>query len=249
MSNDVMIDIETLGTDQRAVVLSIGAIAFDAENPDANMFEGHPVAGDMPGQLPIFYTALNFDEQLAKGRTIKADTLRWWMRQNADAQIAAFDTVEATPHQDGWMGETMALRSLARFIEFQMGSTGKIWAKSPSFDLTILESLYRDFDDTPPWRYAQERDVRTIIDVAVIPNPVGKHEPIEDCLGQIKAVQDAYAKLRGEEIRIVLQSSNGPDGGEFVEVEDGDGRSINAGTWHEREDGFQELRIPGVRRG
>lgn len=47
-------------------------------------------------------------------------------------------------------------------------------------------------------------------------------------------------------IRIVFDGPPGPDSGRFVEVEDEQGRSINAGTWSAREDGLWELRISGV---
>lgn len=44
-------------------------------------------------------------------------------------------------------------------------------------------------------------------------------------------------------LNIIFDGPPGPEGGRFVEVETPDGRSINAGTWHQRPDGFWELRI------
>jgi hypothetical protein len=234
--NDVMIDIETLATSPRAVVLSIGALAFDAESP----------APDGTHGLPMFYTALQFEDQ--KGRDIDPATVRWWMNQKADAQHAAFTTEASTDFHEGYMGTVDALAGLADFVRFNAGSAGKVWAKSPSFDCNILGTLYADHDMVEPWKYAQERDVRTIVDVGDVTNPVGCHEPIGDCAEQIEAVWAAYTRLRGEQVRVVLEASDGPHGGRFVEVENVEGKSINAGTWHDRDDGFQELRISGVRR-
>lgn len=235
--NDVMIDIETLARSERAVVISLGAVAFDAEVPAPDGTEG----------LPMFYTAIQFEDQ--KDREINAETVRWWMNQNADAQHAAFTTEASTNFHDGQMGTARALFGLREFIQFQAGADRKVWAKSPSFDLNILENLYAEFNVSLPWTYSQERDVRTIISAAGVTNLPGAHEPIADCQVQISMVWDAYARLRGEEIRIVFERSDGPHGGEFVEVEDIYGASINAGTWRDdRDDGFQELRIPGVRR-
>ena len=51
-----------------------------------------------------------------------------------------------------------------------------------------------------------------------------------------------------EEIRIVFDAPPGPESGRFIEVEDTEGRSINIGEWHERADGWWELRIPNVGR-
>lgn len=45
------------------------------------------------------------------------------------------------------------------------------------------------------------------------------------------------------EIRIIFDGPPSHESGRFVEVEDADGHSIKAGTWHEREDGLWELRI------
>ena len=48
------------------------------------------------------------------------------------------------------------------------------------------------------------------------------------------------------EIRIIFDRPASYQSGRFVEVEDVQGRSINAGEWHERDDGLWELRIEGV---
>lgn len=230
MSNDVMIDIETLAKSERAVVLSIGAIAFDAEK-----------FGEDIETLPSFYTALAFEDQ--KDRDIDLGTVRWWMNQAADAQHAAFTT-----DRDERKSTRTGLLDFGRFVMYNGGSTVNVWAKSPSFDLNILATLFADFDQFPPWKYSQERDVRTIIDVAGTPNLPGLHEPLDDCAIQISMVRSAYAKLKGEEIRFVTEPTDGPNGGEFVEVEDIHGASIGIGNWRDRDDGLKELRVPGVRR-
>ena len=47
-------------------------------------------------------------------------------------------------------------------------------------------------------------------------------------------------------MRIVFDGPPGPEAGRFVEVEDDKGNSINAGTWHQREDGYWELCLTTV---
>lgn len=44
-------------------------------------------------------------------------------------------------------------------------------------------------------------------------------------------------------IHVLFDGPPGPVAGRFVECENPDGRSINAGEWHERADGYWELRI------
>lgn len=50
------------------------------------------------------------------------------------------------------------------------------------------------------------------------------------------------------EIRVIFDGPPSHESGRFVEVEDTEGRSINVGEWHERDDKLWELRIPDVTR-
>lgn len=44
-------------------------------------------------------------------------------------------------------------------------------------------------------------------------------------------------------IAVVFDGPPGPESGRFLEVEDADGNSVNAGTWTEREDGTWALEV------
>lgn len=44
-------------------------------------------------------------------------------------------------------------------------------------------------------------------------------------------------------IHFLFDGPPGPEGPRFIESETPDGRSINAGEWHERPDGLWELRV------
>jgi hypothetical protein len=48
---------------------------------------------------------------------------------------------------------------------------------------------------------------------------------------------------QGEALHIVFDGPPGHESGRFVECETPDGKSVNAGEWHERSDGLWELRI------
>lgn len=50
-------------------------------------------------------------------------------------------------------------------------------------------------------------------------------------------------------LRIVFDGPPEPQAGRFVEVEDVNGKSISAGTWHERPDGLWELRLDALPAG
>ncbi len=48
-------------------------------------------------------------------------------------------------------------------------------------------------------------------------------------------------------VDIVFDGPPGPESGRFIEVENGDGKSISWGSWFERADGYHVLRIPVYR--
>jgi hypothetical protein len=56
------------------------------------------------------------------------------------------------------------------------------------------------------------------------------------------ALEQSDAEQR-EALHIVFDGPPGHESGRFVECETPDGKSVNAGEWHERSDGLWELRI------
>lgn len=134
--NHAMIDIETLDTRPSAVVLTVGVVVFGNDYREHRAFE----------------VALPIAAQLMKGRTIDSETLNWWNDQPDPTQQQTFRTPSTRAFSD--------LNALFRSVEYTV--SGGIWADSPSFDLVILENLFRDFDIDCPWTYKQHRDLRTL---------------------------------------------------------------------------------------
>lgn len=62
-----------------------------------------------------------------------------------------------------------------------------------------------------------------------------EHGQCDDCRAQVLTPSNG--------LHIVFDGPPGPQPGRFVEVETPDGRSVDAGEWHEREDGNWELRL------
>jgi len=69
----VMIDIETLGTRPGDIILSIGAVKFDAN-----------------GLGEEFYVTINPESSKAIGLRAQKSTLEWWDKQSPEAKAAAF---------------------------------------------------------------------------------------------------------------------------------------------------------------
>lgn len=177
---NIMLDIETLSSKPNGIILSVAAVPFyfEVESPS----------------LAPFQMNCSIDEQYAKGRHIDTPTLQWWMHQ------PRFKERYKDQHHP-----TYVLHGLVYAIEnWKKGFNAKskdvrLWAKSPSYDLVMLKSLADDFYVKLPWKFYQERDVRTLYELGDIDNnslPDAPHNPIEDCNLQIKYCIKAYNNIK-----------------------------------------------------
>ncbi len=170
---NIMLDIETLSAHPTdAVVLSIGVMSFIMREAAPTM-TGHGL------------WVLSLNEQIADGRDISAETLDFWAAQPPAAR-EHWRNVEAIP-------VISALSRLTAFIQPNpKPDYPPIWANGICFDIGNLESLYRAYSMSIPWRYNDVRDARTIY--RVLPKlrerpPYADtgtaHDPIADCNKQI----------------------------------------------------------------
>jgi len=168
---DLMVDIETLGTKPGSVILSIGAVAFDA------------LTGEIGEE---FYASINPASATHAGLTIDAATVQWWMEQSEEARRSAF----AGGRQIGGV--------LAEFSTYiRRASADRVWAKPPSFDLLLIESAFRACGMETPWDYRSPRDCRTLFDLTGTTQPsVGiAHNALDDAKAQAMGVIEAYARF------------------------------------------------------
>lgn len=130
---NVMIDIETMGVENNAAIISIGAVEFD-----------------VTGLGNEFYRTVHLESSCKNGGVISPSTVLWWMDQDEKAkkQLA----------QESNISIEMALNDLNFFLAKK---DQLIWANSPSFDCVILKSAYENAGAPVPWFYNQERDFRT----------------------------------------------------------------------------------------
>lgn len=140
----IMLDLETLDTSPTALVLSIGAVAFD------------PITGELGERFYVEFTD-DLAAQETLGRTVSADTVKWWMQQNAMAKQVFGTVAEAGIRQTLGAG----LGQFTQFVIRNGGKDAKIWANGADFDNVILGSLYRNAGLLPPWRYSNNRCFRT----------------------------------------------------------------------------------------
>ena len=131
-----MVDLETLDIGPRSVVVSIGAVKFDLKT------------GKLGSQ---YHAVLNIQEQINMGRTISADTLRWWMKQSKEARdVFSLNEQSVSDVLTGFEKFFVEDRSLF------------LWGNGAGFDPPILDSLFKDFGYDTPWKYWNVNDVRTV---------------------------------------------------------------------------------------
>lgn len=180
----IMLDLETLDTASSAVVLSIGAVAFD---PRTNAL------GDE------FYVEMTEDiaAQQVRGRTISGDTVRWWMQQDASAK-----RVFSIPPPNG-VERVNTFEALARFNLFVAANGDRdveLWGNGADFDNVILGSLYDAFGLDKPWSYSRNRCYRTMKNLGIGPRrPRVRegvyHNALDDAITQAVHLQEIFACL------------------------------------------------------
>ena len=102
----IMVDLETLDTAHTAVVLSIGAVAFECA-------ADHLIDRAL-NPANFFYAELEIRDQQRARRTLSAQTVTWWMRQGEDARSLFAPAAPAStppprsPPSTAWCSRTRA---------------------------------------------------------------------------------------------------------------------------------------------
>ncbi|EPD9065113.1 3'-5' exoribonuclease domain-containing protein [Escherichia coli] len=174
----LMNDLETMGKNPDAPIISIGAIFFD------------PQTGDMG---PEFSKTIDLE---TAGGVIDRDTIKWWLKQSREAQSAIM--TDEIPLDD-------ALLQLREFIDENSGEFFvQVWGNGANFDNTILRRSYERQGIPCPWRYYNDRDVRTIVELGkaidfdartAIPFEGERHNALDDARYQAKYVSAIWQKL------------------------------------------------------
>ena len=166
--NNLMIDLETLGTSPGCVVLSIGAVFFDEVGLGAK-----------------FHRHISVQDSVQHGLTIDGDTALWWLGQTDDARQGVLSgQKEAVPLLE-------ACKEFADFINMY-GSNPKVWGNGASFDNPILAELYKRRGVPTPWKFWNDRCYRTKAaeypDVRMEREGV-HHNALNDAVSQAKHLQ------------------------------------------------------------
>lgn len=171
MTKHLMVDMETMAVTPNAVVLSLGAVHF---NPYGS------------GYSDKIYFRVSIDDQDALGREVDPKTIEWWSQQDPAIMEEAFSPDNRISLVD----------AMDQFHKFAWGCD-RFWSHGATFDLVMLENIYRQLNKPLPWNYWQLRDTRTLFDLGFDPDmPTGsKHDALQDAIRQAAGVQNMYRKL------------------------------------------------------
>ncbi|WP_168386189.1 3'-5' exonuclease [Erwinia amylovora] len=181
--NNLMLDLETMGTKPDAPIVSIGAVFFDPQSSELG---------------EEFYVAVNLTSAIEQGATPDGDTIMWWLKQSAEARAAI--CTDDTKH----IAE--ALSELSLFISSNSDNPSylKVWGNGTNFDNVILRSSYERAGQTCPWKFWNDSDVRTIVTLGRkigfdpkrdMPFDGERHNALADAIHQAKYVSAIWQRL------------------------------------------------------
>jgi len=179
----VMIDIETMGSQHNAAIISIGLCEFD------------PAKG-IGRTLEVRNT---LEAQRAAGRHFDPGTVEWWLRQSPEAQAQLL----AKPRFDD---AAQMLRAANTFVKEANSSqwNRNVWAKGPNFDLKLIRSLCDDLEIKWSGHYSREYCVRTMLMIAkangwndiLEMEPGIAHGALSDAIHQAEQVMEVMRRLK-----------------------------------------------------
>lgn len=203
--NNIMVDLETMGTRKTSVITTLAACQFDLDTGEIGK---------------TFSRNIDMQSCADHGLTYDASTIKFWMGQppetinkmfvdNVKLTIALWEfkkwlksiRIELYPNK-GWMTtEPEWKENQENFKEFPL----KLWGNSASFDLGILETAYQITDVCDrPWSYREEFCYRTATNLfpelkhlVNIENNSDAHVALNDAVWQSKNLSAIYALMKG----------------------------------------------------
>jgi DNA polymerase III, epsilon subunit and related 3''-5'' exonucleases len=177
----LMIDLETMGTNINTPIIVIACVLFD------------PQTGEIG---PVFYKVISLTNAMKSGAIPDGGTIEWWLKQSSEARSALL--VDQIPLDD-------ALLQLREFIdENSDGKFIQVWGNGATFDNAILRRSYERLSIPCPWRYYNDRDVRTVVELGkaigfdartTIPFEGVRHNALDDARHQVKYLAATIQKL------------------------------------------------------
>lgn len=199
--DNVMIDLETLGTRPGSVIFSIGAVFFDETGVGTGMDR--------------FYDVINVASCCVAGLRGDVNTINWWNVQSPDARAE---------YRKAFSEESNSLKSVLEAFSCWLVARGpangtgsiKIWGNGAAFDNALLAEAYKAAGLEPAWKFYNDRCFRTLKSLprakALEPKNQGTpHHALDDAVHQaywaaeilrmLSRNADAYEELGNQKVR------------------------------------------------
>lgn len=165
--NNVMLDLETMGTFSTAPIVAIAAVLFDPKSSEI---------GD------TFYQLINLDSCMKVGLLPDASTILWWMGQSdkARGQIC-------NPSLD-----RSDLKEALLDFSLWIPDDAIVWGCGSDFDNVILANAFKTMELPVPWKFWNSRCYRTVRELKPSIQFVREgthHNALDDAISQAKHLQ------------------------------------------------------------
>ena len=183
-----MLDLETMGSNSNAAIVSIGAVLFD------------PFTGETGAE---FYQVISLNSSSHYGE-LDSSTVVWWLNQSEEARAIFNDNVEKITLKK-------ALELFSNWIADNCDKNHRdkpdavVWGNGATFDNVILGNAYKAVRIRQPWFFANDRDVRTIVDLGRQLRKINPkkdlelegvaHNALDDAKFQVRYVSEIFKAL------------------------------------------------------
>ena len=191
-NTNVSLDIETLSTRGDAVVLSLGICIFEL-----NRMQSFDEIVDKGTEM--FFDP---EEQISRGRHVSNDTMEWWGKQGEDARrvLDSPKELQINPRQFFSAFDVFCQTKDINMAYLQ--NQARWFARGPTFDMSILESLFGSYNVSTPWKFWLVRDIRTHLEALGLdtsiqlrrPKNMVHHNALHDAAYDVWALQQLLHK-------------------------------------------------------
>ena len=169
MKENIMIDLETLGTKPDSAILSIGAVTFDEDGIGSEFY----VNTDLESQLNDFHK-----------RKIDSGTFYWWAEQSSEAG-------KSLKNDRRTLGDALSMFEFWLMNNADLDNV-KVWGNGADFDNVIITSAF----GCQKWKFWNNRCFRTFLAItnADRVKPVTAHNALDDAKAQAQTIINHWNK-------------------------------------------------------
>ena len=175
MQNQIMLDLETLGTEPGSIITTIGAAKFNNKEV-----------------VDTFYVKIAVDDSQKLGFSIAPSTFLWWL----DQEDAARKEITECTLAKGAKTVSEALN----LFNYWMGVDVPVWGNGVLFDNALLSHYYKVTEIRKPWTYRSDRCYRTVKnmfpEITAEPFKGVKHNAVDDAISQAYHLIKILEKLK-----------------------------------------------------